>query len=206
MFGYGGCNAGSALATPGVNDAYRETALPRIQEWYALAVKPRHDKAVSRTLENKGYQTFVPLYTKRHHYAARFKETDLPLFPGYVFCRFNPRTKLPVVTTPGVIQILGAGHVPIPVDETEIASLQTALKLQLPVQPFPFLEAGQRVRIAEGALAGIEGVVMSTKQYLRLVVSITLLRRSVLLEIDRDCVRPESMHAPSTLGLRHDHV
>lgn len=206
MSGYARCNTGSSLAPPGTNDAYRETALPGDSKWYALAVKPRHDKAVSRTLENKGYKTFVPLYRKRHRYASRFKEADLPLFPGYVFCRFNSRTKLPVVTTPGVIQILGAGHVPIPVDETEIASLQTALKLQVSTRPFPFLEAGQRVRITEGALAGVEGVVMSSKQYLRLVVSITLLQRSVLLEIDRDCVHPEVMRDPATLGLRYDNV
>jgi transcription antitermination factor NusG len=93
---------------------------------------------------------------------------------------------------------LGAGRIPIPVDETEITSLQTALKLQFPVQPCPFLQTGQRVRIAEGALAGVEGIVMSVKQCFRLVLSITLLQRSVLLEIDRDCVRSEEM------VLRHD--
>src|SRR5690242_7103430 len=93
---------------------------PGSQEWYALAVKPRHDKAVSRTLENKGYQTLVPLYQQRRRYAKRTKDTTLPLFPGYVFCRFDCRTRLPVLTTPGVVQILGAGRVPTPVDETEI--------------------------------------------------------------------------------------
>jgi transcription antitermination factor NusG len=74
-------------------------------------------------------------------------------------------------------------------------SLQTALGLQLPVRPCPFLQTGERVRITEGALAGIEGIVMSFKQCLRLVLSVTLLRRSVLLEIDRDCVSPEGMRA-----------
>jgi len=59
------------------------------EQWYALVVKPRHDKVVSKTLEHKGYQTLVPLYKKRQRCAARFKESELPLFPGYVFCRFN---------------------------------------------------------------------------------------------------------------------
>ena len=177
----------SANSGPGAN------ALSGRQQWYALAVKPRHDKAVSRTLEGKGYQTMVPLYRKRHRYSARFTETELPLFPGYVFCRFSPVTRLPIVTTPGVLQILGAGRVPIPVDETEMTSLQTALKLNHSASPFPFLQAGQKVRITEGALAGVEGNVLSFKQCLRLVLSVTLLQRSVLLEIDSKSVMPEEV-------------
>lgn len=198
MPNYGGNNVSSCLADAGGNDLHRTTVEPDTQQWYAVAVKPRHDKAVSRVLENKGFRTLVPLYRKRQRYVARVKETELPLFPGYVFCRFNSQTRLPILTTPGVIQILGAGRIPIPVDETEITSLQTALKLQFPVQPCPFLQTGQRVRIAEGALAGVEGIVMSVKQCFRLVLSITLLQRSVLLEIDRDCVRSEEV------VLRHD--
>lgn len=164
-----------------------ETASP---QWYALAVKPRHDKAVSRTLENKGYETFVALYRQRRRYSTRYKSTDLPLFPGYVFCRFASFTKLPVLTTPGVIRILGAGRVPIPVDDSEITSLQTVLKFQFPATPLPFLHAGQKVRITAGALEGVEGIVTDLKQCLRLVLSVTLLQRSVLVEIDRDCVHP----------------
>src|SRR5579864_1200201 len=173
------------------------------QQWYALAVRPRHDRAVSGALEHKGYQTLVPLYKKRRRYSVRFRESELPLFPGYIFCRFDPLTRLPILTTPGVIQILGAGRMPIPVQESEIASLQTALRLQLPVQPFPFLETGQRVRITEGALAGVEGIVTSFKQCLRLVLSISLLQRSVLLEIDRDCVSPEGLFVAAARDVRH---
>lgn len=174
-----------------------------VQQWYALAVKPRHDRAVSGALEHKGYQTLVPVYKKRRRYSARTRESELPLFPGYVFCRFNALTRLPILTTPGVIQILGAGRIPIPVEESEITALQTALRLQLPVQPFPFLETGQRVRITEGALVGVEGIVMSFKQCLRLVLSISLLQRSVLLEIDRSCVSPEGLLQASGQGGRH---
>ena len=92
-------------------------------QWFALAVKPRYDKAVARTLAGKGYQTLVPLYKKRRQYAARYMESELPLFPGYVFCRLHPLKRLPVLTTPGVTQILGAGNTPIPLCDSEIASL-----------------------------------------------------------------------------------
>ena len=165
------------------------------EHWYALTVKPRHDKVVSRTLASKGYQTLLPLYKKRYRCAARLKESELPLFPGYVFCRFNPQTRLPILTTPGVLQVLGAGCTPIPVDEVEMASLRKAMSLHLGVSPYPFLQAGQRVRITEGALAGVEGIVVNLKPYLRIVLSITLLRRSVMLEIDSRCVTVEGLAA-----------
>lgn len=160
-------------------------------QWFALAVKPRYDKAVARTLAGKGYQTLVPLYKKRRQYAARYMESELPLFPGYVFCRLHPLKRLPVLTTPGVTQILGAGNTPIPLCDSEIASLMKAIESRLPLEPFPYLQAGQKVRINQGALAGIEGVVVGSRQRPRLVLSITLLQRSVLLEVDRGLVSAE---------------
>lgn len=162
-----------------------EMGLP---QWFALAVKPRFDKAVARSLDTKGFETFLPLYKKRHDYGARSKEFDLPLFPGYVFCRFNALMRLPIVSTPGVTHILGTGNRPIPLSETEIGSLQTAMKAQFPLQPFPFLQAGQRVRIEAGVLAGVVGTIVSIKRTVNLVLSVTLLQRSVLLEINRDQV------------------
>ena len=208
MSNYGGaiqaCTAIEPVTMmPPAPDSGRATTPAGDQQWYALAVKPRHDKAVSGTLVQKGYQTFVPLYKKRRRYAVRFKDSELPLFPGYIFCRFSPLTRLPIITTPGVIQILGAGRVPIPIEEREITSLQTALQLQLQVRPFPFLETGQRVRITQGVLAGVEGIIMSFKNCLRLVLSVSLLQRSVLLEIDRDCVTPKGVLEAATKDVRN---
>lgn len=191
---YGRCNLISISHPPEAADDRAN----RLQEasdpqWFALTVKPRYDKAVARRLETQGFQTFLPLYKKQHKYGARLKESELPLFPGYVFCRFNALARLPILTTPGVTQILGIGGKSIPLSEDEIASLQTAVQAQLPLQPFPFLQVGQRVRIGKGVLAGVEGIVISSKQCLRLVLSITLLQRSVLLEIDRDQISAEDV-------------
>jgi transcription termination/antitermination protein NusG len=157
-------------------------------QWFALVVKPRFDKAVARTLELKGYETLLPLYTKHRQYGARSKSSELPLFPGYVCCRFDVHSRLPILTTPGVIQVLGAGNMPIPVSDREINSLRTAISAQVPIQPCAFVNDGERVRISGGVLAGIEGIVLKSKPSLRLILSVTLLQRSVLLEVDRDQV------------------
>jgi len=167
-------------------------------QWFAIVVKPRFDKAVARALEAKGYETLVPMYRKYHTYGKRSKVSELPLFPGYVCCRFDARTTLPILSTPGVVNLVGIRSAPIPLSETEINSLQAAINAHVPVEPFPFLNVGQRVRITNGALAGVEGIVLGPKPKLRLVLSITLLQRSVLLEVDRDqvCVEGALQWAP----------
>ena len=190
MLSYENPNDLSVCPESGAGTAHQFTQAGPLQ-WFALAVKPRYDKAVARTLAGKGYQTLVPLYKKRRQYAARYMESELPLFPGYVFCRLHPLKRLPVLTTPGVTQILGAGNTPIPLCDSEIASLMKAIESRLPLEPFPYLQAGQKVRINQGALAGIEGVVVGSRQRPRLVLSITLLQRSVLLEVDRGLVSAE---------------
>ena len=169
-------------------------------QWFALAVKPRFDKSVAQALEMKGYETLLPLYQKHHKYGTRSKFSELPLFPGYVCCRFDVQSRLPILTTPGVIQVLGAGNMPVPLADVEVNSLKTALKAQHPVVPYPFVDTGQRVRINSGALAGVEGIVISFTQRVRLVLSITLLQRSVLLEIDRDLVSVEGAPDWAELG------
>jgi transcription antitermination factor NusG len=156
--------------------------------WFALGVTARHEKTVSQMLRYKGYETLLPVYTRRHEYTRRIREFELPLFPGYVFCRFNPLVRLPILTTPGVIQVIGAGRIPIAVEDQEIASLQTAMAARIQMAPFRFWQEGQKGRIRDGPLAGLEGMVVRAKQTVRLVLSVTLLKRSVLLEVDTDRV------------------
>ena len=156
--------------------------------WFALAVKPRFEKPVARTLERKGCETFLPFYHKQHQNWGSSQDFEAPLFPGYVCCRFDIGDQGPILTTPGVIEILGSGSTPIAVADIEVTSLQTAMRARVRVQPFPFVRSGQRVRIESGDLAGVEGIVMSFSQTLRLVLSITLLQKSALFEIERDQV------------------
>ena len=114
---------------------------------------------------------------------------DAPLFPGYVFCRFDVLKRLPVLVTPGVIAVVGRGRVPLPVDDSEIAAIQTVVASGYRAEPWPYLELGQRIRIERDALAGLEGILVNFKGSHRIVVSVSLLHRSVALEIDRSCVR-----------------
>ena len=153
--------------------------------WYALQVRLRHEKAVSAALRNKGYEEFLPLYHLRRHWAARIAEIELPLFPGYVFCQFDSSDRrAPIVTTPGVIRIVVFGAEPVPVDDREMAVVHEVIDSGIAAEPWPWLAAGQRVRVVHGALAGLEGIFLESKTQHRVVVSITLLQRSLAVEID----------------------
>jgi transcription antitermination factor NusG len=97
--------------------------------WFALRVKFRHEKLVSRILSSKGLEQFLPVYRSKRKWADRVKEIDFPLFPGYVFCRFKPEAWIAVVTTPGVVEIVRYGPRFALVDPAEIAALQAQMKL-----------------------------------------------------------------------------
>jgi transcription antitermination factor NusG len=156
--------------------------------WYAIQVKPRYEKHVSQVLQQKGYEEFLPLYQARRRWKYRTKLIDFPLFPGYLFCRFDVSDRLPVLTTPGVLHLIGAGKTPLPVGDQEIVALRTVLRAKLPVEPWPYLRTGQRVRIEVGPLRGLEGIVQAVKNDCRLILSVTLLQRSVAVDISSDWV------------------
>jgi transcription antitermination factor NusG len=156
--------------------------------WFALQVRMRHEVEVSDHLQGKAYEWFLPLYKSRRRWSDRVKEVDAPLFPGYLFCRFNPNDRLPILKTPNVTQIVGYNHIPVPVDEQEITAIRMLVASGIPNFPCAYLEVGSKVRIDAGALRGLEGILMDVKGKRRLVLSITLLQRSVAVEIDSDVV------------------
>lgn len=158
--------------------------------WFALTVKPQHEKATALALRQKGLEEFLPLYRTRRQWSDRIKTLELPLFPGYVFCRFPALRKSVVLATPGVRRIVGFGSVPTPIEDSEIASIRAMIASGVGVGPWPYLRTGQRVRIQAGPLRGLEGLLVSLKDSWRVVVSLHLLQRSVAVEVERDMVRP----------------
>jgi transcription antitermination factor NusG len=165
--------------------------------WFALQVRTRHELGAANLLRGRGYAPFVPLYQCRKRWSDRVKVVDAPLFPGYLFCRLNLQNRLPVLMTPGVIQIVGYSRVPIPVDEDEINAIQTMVAAGLPTQPWPFLQVGDRVHIERGPLRGLEGILLEVRGAQRLVLSVTLLQRSVAVEIDSTSVKSLRPTSPS---------
>jgi transcription antitermination factor NusG len=181
-----------SLETPGVlvSREFEENPLNSSMSWFALRTRSNFERQCAFSLSQKGFETFLPSYRSRRRRWDRTVDLELPLFPGYLFCRFDFGHRLPILMSPGVVHIVGGGSIPEPVPEAEIATVRTIVESQLKAEPWPFLEIGQQVRITAGPLAGVEGILVSAKGRSRLVVSITLLQRSIAAEIDGTWVRP----------------
>jgi transcription antitermination factor NusG len=165
--------------------------------WYAIRVQSKFEKIASAVLREKGFEEFLPLYRASHRWSDRVKQLDLPLFPGYLFCRLDIAERLlPVMTTPGVLRIVSAGKIPIAVSDQEIQAVQVVVRSGLPAMPWPALCAGSPVLIEHGPLAGVEGLVLDVQKKCRLIVSVPLLQRSVAVEVQREWVRPLAYSLP----------
>jgi transcription antitermination factor NusG len=140
-------------------------------------------------LSAKGYETFLPTYQRRQKKWGRPQDVDAPVFPGYIFCRFEFDRRLPILMTPGIVHIVGARGTPLPVLEEELEAVRRIVNAGVGAQACPHLQVGQRVRINAGPLAGIEGILTNVRGGQRLVVSISLLQRSVAAVIDGDAVQ-----------------
>jgi transcription antitermination factor NusG len=161
--------------------------------WLAVTTRPNLEKGATAALGAKGLEAYLPVHRVRRRWSDRIKEMDVPLFAGYTFCRPDPVQH--VLPAPGVTGIVSFGDRPALIDDSEIAAVRKTLESGVPVEPWPFVREGQPVTIAYGPLAGVDGLVLKIKKQYRLVVSITLLQRSISVEIDRDWVRPTCVAA-----------
>lgn len=163
-------------------------------EWYVVRVKANAERRVAQSLANRGIDVFLPMQSKAPKHKRRRSRPDaVPLFAGYVFGCFGRLLTSRVLTCPGVVHIISRGGIPEAVDPDEIFALRTLARAARSVEALPAFTPGQKVKICEGPLADVEGVIVRDNGRNRLIVSITLLARSVIAEVERewiDCALP----------------
>jgi transcriptional antiterminator NusG len=153
------------------------------QDWYAVRVKSRGEKSCAANFEVRGIECFLPTYETKRRWSDRVKVTEEPLFSGYVFCQMADGRSLPVISTPGVLQVVGA------VEQHEMAAMRRLVEGGA-ARPWPYLREGQRVRLRAGAWEGLEGILQSAEGRDRVVVNIETLQRAVAVEVDRNWIEP----------------
>jgi transcription antitermination factor NusG len=171
--------------------------------WYALYTRHQHEKNAARILTNKGFDTFLPLYTAAHQWKDRVKQLAVPLFPCYVFIRGRIDRRFEILTTPGIHGWVGVAGKPSPIPDEEIDSVRQVVERSLQVEPHPFLKCGDRVRVKAGPLVGIEGILVRKKNLFRLVLSVELLEKSVAVEVDASVVERVSRRNAGAIEWRY---
>jgi transcription antitermination factor NusG len=174
-------------ASAGVNFA-RQGDRP----WYVAYTWPRHEKYVAHQLTERGIGSFLPLYSSVRRWKDRRRRLELPLFPSYVFVQWTEQNRLEILRLPSVVQIVCFQGRPAPVSHAEIEALRRGISGAIVVQPHPYLQTGRRVRIVNGPMADIEGIFLRRKDHSRIVISISLIQRSVAMEIGEADVEPVS--------------
>jgi transcription antitermination factor NusG len=161
-----------------------ENAANMVREWFAFRVRPRHEKSVALQLREKREECFLPLVREPRQWANRLSHVELPAIPGYVFCRSYRFALLPILKTPGVVDVVRAGRNPAPIEAEEIDALERAINASLVIEPCAYLDVGQRAEIRRGPLAGVTGTVIECRNTKQFVLSVSILRRSVLVHVD----------------------
>ena len=168
--------------------------------WYAIVVKSQAERAVEAALGQKNYETFFPVVSTERRWSDRTKRVEAALFPGYVFCRFDPDRRLPIMSTPGVREIVGFGRHAAPVDDAELTALRMVLASGASVEGCEYLRAGDTVEVTKGPMRGLRGSLLEVKGGCRVVLSVELLQRSVSVEMDRTRIRRIENEMSMTAG------
>jgi transcription antitermination factor NusG len=158
--------------------------------WYAAYTSANHEKRVAEQLSVRAVEHFLPTYFSVHQWKDRRVTLQLPLFPGYVFVRMALGDRMRVVQIPGVARLVGFNGTPVALPEEEMEALRASLARGVRAEPHPFLTVGRRVRVTNGPMAGLQGVLRRRKSNARLVVSVELIQRAMAVEIDEADVEP----------------
>ncbi len=153
--------------------------------WHAVQVMTNHEKRVAQYLTARCLDNYVPLYTQQSHWTDRIVTLERPLFPGYVFIRFDFKEKLSVLTTPGVLHLIGSGPGDT-VPAAEIESIRAALAGGYPLRPHPRLDRGMCVRIQHGIFAGVTGIVTELRHPCKVILALSAVEQSFSLEVRRE--------------------
>jgi transcription antitermination factor NusG len=168
----------------------REAPILAEPRWYALTTQPRHEKVVAEQLQSKSIEAFLPVLATPSRWKDRRVMIDRPIFPGYVFTHIKLHERKSIFGTPGVVRMLSFNGRPAAIDDAEIDAIRLCLEGGSRPERHPYLATGEMVRVKSGALAGLNGLVTRHKNQYRIIVSMTLIRQSVSVEIDAAALEP----------------
>jgi len=158
--------------------------------WYAVWTRSRHEQVVRTQLDERHITAFLPTMVRWSRWKDRKKKIAAPLFPGYVFARFDAASRLDVLKCGGVVSIVSFNGEPAPVPDHEIENIRTLVESTLPFDPCPNIKTGTLVEVAHGPLKGIVGRLTRKGSQSRLVLSVELIGQGVSVQVDAADVKP----------------
>lgn len=176
------------------DEAGSSDAAPAERRWYACFTRARHEKQVNRLLQERGFETFLPLVPRVSQWKDRKKVVEWPLFPSYVFGRFGMADMQRVVATPGVAGLVKTNGRPARIPEEELENVRRFARVlaggDVEVEPRPFLAEGEWVEVMDGPFQGIRGVVVQRRNRRRVLIGLKAIGQALEIDIDTRALRP----------------
>jgi transcription antitermination factor NusG len=151
--------------------------------WNVLHVVSNHEKRVAQHLAVRSVEYYLPLYSERVKWTDRSVVTERPLFSGYVFVRSLLQNRLNILSTPGVLRVLGDGERDM-VSAEELDKIREGLASGLLLRPHANVSVGTRVRVRDGVFGGVEGVVTELRKQCRVVISLSVVCQCFSLQLE----------------------
>jgi transcription antitermination factor NusG len=161
----------------------RRPMIDSLAHWYAVYTCANQEKRVAERLNALGVEHYLPLYSSARRWKDRRVRLQLALFPSYLFVYLLLSNRLTVLQIPGVVNLVGFKGVHIPIPDGEIAKVRELLLHGYVAEPHRYLAVGRRVRVVNGPLQGVEGVVLNRKNRQRFVISFEAIQRSISVEV-----------------------
>jgi transcriptional antiterminator NusG len=151
--------------------------------WHVLHVLSNHEKKVAQHLQVRSIEHYLPLYREKVRWTDRTVVAERPLFSGYVFARFEADSRIPVISTPGVLRLLGDQQWHL-VEDEELEKIRAGLAKGMNLRPHPTINVGTKVRIRDGVFEGIEGVVSELRKQCKVILTLAAVRQCFSLEVE----------------------
>ena len=157
--------------------------------WYVLYTRPKLEARVSKLLQDRNIESFLPTHRVLRFWADRKKYLEVPLFPCYVFVNTTHKERYQALRVNGVVRFVSFLGQPAVVPESQIHAIRAVLNEKMEFHTEPLFKVGQRVEIMGGPLEGIAGHLEEVRGKTRFIVNIDCIDRSLTIEIDRSLLR-----------------
>jgi transcription antitermination factor NusG len=171
---------GHATLNPAIIDAVRD------RNWYAVFTLPRNEKSVAKHLDLRGIESFLPTYEAVRVWKNRqLAKVILPLFPTYLFVHINFMDRVRVLQSPGVVHIVGTSRGGVPLSDSEVEFLRFGVYGKL-IEPYREPLIGERVRITNGVMQGLQGMLVRKRSSTRFVLTLELINQYASIQVNAE--------------------
>lgn len=152
--------------------------------WYAIYIRARWEKQVSRLLEQAGIVHYLPLYKTVRIWSDRKKQVVVPLFPSYLFVKIKKHEQFSVMSTPGVVRIIKFEGKPVIIPERQIDAVKLLLSKDIDVDaPIINPEPGDELEIYKGNLKGLKGELVEYRGKKKIAIRLDAIDKSIIIHI-----------------------